>query len=184
MSTADFDPAELERFRSYLAILAREQITGVFRAHVAPSDIVNQTLFEAHRARGQYRGRSDGELAAWLRQALVNNLADAFRKLRAGKRDVTKQISLNEAVERSNGQLIKCLEVSDASPSGRVTRSEELLRLSDAIMRLPESQRSVVELYRLREMPLSEVAAHVGKSEAAVGGLLHRAMKQLRQELV
>lgn len=50
-------------------------------------------------------------------------------------------------------------------------------------MRLPEAQRSVIELYRLRELPLSEVAAHLGKTEAAVGGLLHRAMKQLCQEL-
>jgi RNA polymerase sigma-70 factor (ECF subfamily) len=67
----------LDRFRAYLALLARLHLDPDLRHRVDPSDIVQQTLLEAHQKRTQFRGGSDAELAAWLRQILVHNLADA-----------------------------------------------------------------------------------------------------------
>src|SRR5262245_64501746 len=68
--------AELNRFRPYLQMLARMQFDDVLQAKLDESDIVQQTLMEAHQSLGNFRGTSDREKAAWLRRILARNLAD------------------------------------------------------------------------------------------------------------
>ncbi len=65
----------LEDFRSYLLLLARMQLDAGPRNRIDPSDVVQQTLLEAHAKADQFHG-DDSALAAWLRQALVNNLRE------------------------------------------------------------------------------------------------------------
>ena len=60
-----FSPAP-EGFRDYLILLARGQLGDQEQARLAASDIVQQTLLEAHQKLHQFRGASNGELAAWL----------------------------------------------------------------------------------------------------------------------
>src|SRR5262249_35850360 len=66
-------PEDWERFRAYLQLLAQEQLRGRPPAKLGASDLVQQTLLEAHRGREQFRGTTDGERAAWLRQILARN---------------------------------------------------------------------------------------------------------------
>jgi len=56
--------AELERYRGWLALLARLQVDARFRAKFDPSDIVQQTLLEAVRGWPKFRGATDAELTA------------------------------------------------------------------------------------------------------------------------
>jgi RNA polymerase sigma-70 factor (ECF subfamily) len=56
----------LGEFRPYLRVLAGMQLNPMLNKRVDPSDIVQQTLLQAHRAADQYRGTTDAELAGWL----------------------------------------------------------------------------------------------------------------------
>ena len=94
--------AELSRFRPYLRMLARLQFDEVLRAKLDESDVVQQTLLEAHRSLADFRGQRDEEKAAWLRQILARNLADELRKFRCGKRDVRLEASLQASMEDSS----------------------------------------------------------------------------------
>jgi RNA polymerase sigma factor (sigma-70 family) len=67
------------------------------------------------------------------------------------------------------------------SPSGRAVRNEDLLRLADALTRLPEAQREAIVLHHLQGCSLAKTAHTMGKTDAAVAGLLHRGLKKLRQ---
>ena len=88
----------LERFRQYLLLLARLHLGDQPRGKLDTSDIVQQTLLEAHRKRRQFYGKSEAELAAWLRQMLACCIADAHRSQGRAKRDVSREQSLEAAM--------------------------------------------------------------------------------------
>ena len=170
----------LEDFRSYLLLLARIQLDAGPRNRIDPSDVVQQTLLEAHAKADQFHG-DDSALAAWLRQALVNNLRDAWRALHRDKRDIRREQAVAESVAQSSARLERMLAAPDSSPSQRIVRNEELLRLADALTQLPQAQREAIVLHHLHDCSLSETARSLGKTDAAVAGLLHRGLKKLRE---
>src|SRR4051812_20595086 len=85
----------LERWRAYLQLLARLHLDPRLAGKLDPSDVVQQTLLQAHQARAQFRGTTDGERAAWLRQILANNLAGAARAFARPGRDAARERSLD-----------------------------------------------------------------------------------------
>jgi RNA polymerase sigma-70 factor (ECF subfamily) len=172
--------SRLERFRAYLQLLARVHLAPRLRGKVDLSGVVQQTLWEGHRALGSARAPDDPQLAALLRRLLANNLADEVRKCYADKRDAGRERSLNAALEESSARLEALLAADQSSPEQRAGRNEELLRLADALERLPEAQRQAVELHYLRGWRLEEIANHLGRGKPAVAGLLHRGLDRLR----
>ena len=179
MNLNENEPA-VEKYRSYLLLLARMQLDARRRDKVEASDVVQHTLIEAHAKRQQFSGDADG-FVAWLRKALANNIRDALRQARRQKRDVRRERSLDAALEQSSARLGDCLAAAQSSPSRQAVRNEELLKLSDALLALPDGQREAVIFHHLQGWTLGEVATHLGRTDAAVAGLLHRGLRRLRE---
>ena len=173
----------LERYRAYLRVLARSQMDGVLRRKHEPSDMVQLTLMQAYRAMPGFQGTTEAELAAWLRRILARNLAHAYRDLRRQKRDAGLERSLEGAMERSSACMGGMLAAQDTSPSMKVVRTEQLLRIAAAVEQLPEAQREAMVMHYWQEIPLSEVAKGLGRSPSAAAGLIHRALKAIRRQL-
>ncbi len=153
------------------------------RAKVGASDVVQQTLFEAHRDLDQFRGRTAGEQAAWLRQILARNLANVLRDLRRDKRDVAREQPLQAAVDESASRLEVWLAAEQSSPSQQVERQERAVLLAEALATLPENQREAVVLRHWHNCSLVDIGEQLGCTTAAVTGLLHRGLRKLRQKL-
>ncbi len=174
---------DLERFRDYLALMARLQLDPRWQGKIDLSGVVQQTLWEAHQALGRAAPEENAARVAWLRRILANNLKDEVRKLETAARDVARERSLEAALDESSARVEAWLAADQSSPSQRAERQEELLRLADALARLPEDQRRAVEMHHLQGRPLAEVAATLGRSKGAVAQLLFRGLKKLREFL-
>jgi RNA polymerase sigma-70 factor (ECF subfamily) len=180
---ASDDGEPLEHYRDYLHLLARLHLSPRLRGKLDPSDIVQQTLLKAHAHRDEFRGQQPEQRAAWLRQILANLLADALRAFGGAKRDVALEQSLDEAFRQSSAQLEAFLNPAPSSPSQHVIRDEELHRLAAGLAQLPDDQRTAIELHHLQGWSVAEVADHLGRTEAAVAGLLRRGLRKLRDYL-
>src|SRR5205807_112185 len=122
--------SRLEHHRDYLRLLARLQIDPRLRSKLDPSDVVQEALLTAHQKLDQFRGQTDAEMAAWLRQILVNHLAQALRKFRGPQRDVAVEQSLEAAVEESSARLERWLAADQPGPGQQLLHEEQLLQLS------------------------------------------------------
>jgi RNA polymerase sigma-70 factor (ECF subfamily) len=173
----------LERFREYLRLLAGLQLDPRLQGKIDLSGVVQQTLLEAHQALAQIQAMDDGQRTAWLRRALANNLMDEVRRLGRVSRNLRLERSLEAALESSSSCLERFLASEQASPSERFELNEQLLRLAEALKQLPDDQRNAVVWHHLQGRPLAEIAHDLDRSRGAVGALLLRAMKKLRQLL-
>jgi RNA polymerase sigma-70 factor (ECF subfamily) len=173
----------LERYRDYLQLMARLEVPPRWHDRLDLSGVVQQTLLEAYRGRDQFRGRGEAQQAAWLRRILAHNLADALRQLSTGKRNISRERSLEAALEQSSARLEAWLVAQQPSPSEQAMQHERLLQLAAALARLPTDQRQAVELHHLQGRSLAETAEALGRGKPAVASLLHRGLKKLRQLL-
>jgi RNA polymerase sigma-70 factor (ECF subfamily) len=183
LSQSTPDGRTLESYRDYLRLLARLHLEPRLRGKLDPSDLVQQTLLQAHRHRDQFRGRSHPEMAGWLRTILANTIAEGLRRFGRQQRDVTLERPLEAELEASSSRLEAWLADQHSSPSEQAIRQEQLLRLSDALAQLPDDQQQAVELHHLKGLALADVAREMQRSKESVAGLLYRAIKKLRQRL-
>ncbi len=179
----------LRRFEPWLRLLARVQLESRFAAKFDASDVVQQTLLEAIKAFPQFRGSTEAELTAWLRQILAHALAHEFRRYRGtAKRDIAQEVSLDAALAQSSQQLGSLLAESGPSPSQQAARRELDVLLADVLARLPNDYRDVLIFRHLENLSHDEIAARMNRSPGAVRMLWVRALAALReacgQELV
>jgi RNA polymerase sigma-70 factor (ECF subfamily) len=180
---SDEHAAQLEQFRGYLYMLARLHIGPQLQAKLDASDVVQQTLVQAIGGLGQFRGASDAQTAAWLRQIMARHLANLARDHRRQKRDVTRERSLEVALDQSASRLEVFLAVDQSSPSQKAQRKEQMLQVADALAGLPEAQREAVVLHHLENRTLAEVGRQLDRTPAAVAGLIKRGLRTLRLKL-
>lgn len=177
----------LQLYSNYLNLFAATKIRDDLRCKFSPSDVVQETFFLAHRDFEQFRGQTEREFAAWLRQILINSLARLVRRhVLAEKRDFRREVSINrlgDSVERSALRLESALIDRGVSPSAYARRRETDRILADRLADLPDDYRQVLVLRHVEGLSFEEVAKQMDRSSGAVRMLWLRAIRQLRQLL-
>jgi len=168
--------------RNYVAIAARAEMASWLKSKVDASDLVQQTMLEAHRGLANFRGTTEAEWLGWLKRILVHNAADFVRRYHGvEKRCAKREVSL-AASDESDRQAPQ-LSDGGPSPSQLIMQKEMQLQVADAVARLPEDYQEVVILRNLQQLPFDEVADRMGRSRPAVQMLWMRAIRNLQQIL-
>ena len=168
-------------YQPWLKLLARLQIDTRFQGKFSASDIVQQTMLEAYRDFPRFRGRTEGELLAWLRQILAHVLAHEIRRYHGTQqRNIHQEVSLEEAIAQSSQRLGQILADSGSSPSAKAVAREQEVLLADVLEKLPDDYREVIILRNLEGLSHEDVARRMGRGVGAVRMLWVRALAQLR----
>ena len=170
-----------EKHRDYLRLLGLAQLAGEVRAKIDLSGVIQVTMLEASQQ--EPPNLNANQQLPWLRRVFLNNLLDELRKLRAQRRDIQRERSLEEPIEQSATRLKKYLAGDESSPSVKAIRQERADLLLQAIAELPEAQRTAIELHHLQELPLEEISKRLDRPKGAVAALIYRGMKTLRAKL-
>ena len=94
------------------------------------------------------------------------------------------RVARNVAVDHMRrSRAIPCEEVRGLDEIDESGESDRLQSLSDALLELPEEQRSVLMLRHLVGLTPGEIAEELGRSEASIHGLHHRGRRALKREL-
>lgn len=177
----------LALYSNYLKLLVTAQLDNRLRARVSPSDIVQESFFEAHRDFGEFRGQSIGEFVVWLRRIVVNNILRVVEQhVLTEKRDVRREVSLEEIgkrLEKSTVRLETLLAQQAESPSGCAARREDELLLADSLASMPADYRDVIVLRHIEGLSFEQVALRMDRSAGAVRMLWLRALKKMRESL-
>jgi len=174
-----------DRYHPYLHILAQAQLGRHLRAKCAPSDLVQQTLLEAHRDFGTFQGTHEAELVAWLRRILAHNLYNEARHYNTQQRDAGREVSLDQvqaALDQSSLLLARCVPSRGPTPSQIAAERESAVQLADALARLPDDYQKVLLLRVFEELSAEEVAERMGRSAGAVRMLQMRALTALKEQ--
>ena len=125
-------------------------------------DVVQQTLLKALIHGRQFRFES--ALKSWLFTIAVNEARQMYRSSRR-----TEVVSTLDTVAAAG-----------ANPERDYAAREREAVVRDAVARLPDRYRAVIELYDLQLLPLHEVAARLSLSPQLIKLHRHRARRKLR----
>ena len=181
---ADVRDSQWIRYQPWLRLQARLQIDAHFQGKFDESDIAQQTLIEAWRSQSDFRGNSEPQRLAWLRQILVRVLGHEIRRFRGTqKRDLAKEKSLDRSLEQTSKILGQLIANHDPTPSQVVEKNEAEAQLAAALERLPEDYREVIIRRNMQLQSHEQIAHDLQRSTASVRMLWVRALKRLKQEM-
>lgn len=174
----------LERYRAYLTLAARVQISRRLQSKVDAADLVQEAFLKAHRGFPEFRGESEPEFVSWLRVILATSVANIVRHYcGTGGRDIRLERELAEDLERSSRVWGMGLVANISSPSQRAARREQAVMLADALAQLPADYAEVIVLRQIEGLAFADVAARMGRSVDSVQKLWLRGLTQLRRLL-
>jgi RNA polymerase sigma-70 factor (ECF subfamily) len=174
----------LETYRIYLRFLARQQIGRRLQGKADPSDLVQEAFLGATRDFKQFRGTTEKEFLAWLRQILASLLANLVRRYQGTqKRSMRLEQQLEVELEQSSQALGRGLHDKQVSPSQTVGGREQAVLLLQALESLPNEDRRLLTLRHLEGLTFPEVAERLGRTVDSIKKRWPRALASLRQAL-
>jgi RNA polymerase sigma factor (sigma-70 family) len=166
----------LDDFSSFYAANAERVLVFLSRRCLDPAlalDRMAETFAQAYASRGNYRGRSDDDAAAWVFGIARHQLAGYFRRGRAERRAIAKL-----------GIEVPTLDAEDQE---RIEELADLAALRAEVAQqfetLPSNQRQALRLRVVDEVPYPEVARLLGVSEQTARARVSRGLKRLAAAL-
>jgi RNA polymerase sigma-70 factor, ECF subfamily len=165
---AELDRAFEDLYRAHLRDVYSYSYYRVGNHHDA-EDLTEQTFLQAYRHFERARRESNGRpLRPWLIR-IAHNLASNFHRDRARK----------PTAALDNVDPVSHPHETEQVVEGR----EELREVMDGLTKLPDDRREALIMRFALGMDNREIARALGRSDGATKVLIHRAIKQLEEQL-
>ena len=160
----------LARCRGRLRRMVAMRLDKRLAARLDPSDVVQETMKDAHGRMSEYFADPQLSFYPWLRRIAWDRLADVYRThVVAEKRSVLREHPWTPNLnDESVAELAHSLVTSSIGPSQRAVDVEMQLRAAAALRELKLSDREILVLRYLEQLGVEEIAAVLGISQTAV----------------
>lgn len=175
----DGDDRAFARLHDVLAPRVRSRLARLVRNPATVDDLVQLTFLRAHAARDRFESmpeRIDRAVEAWY-LAIARNVA--LDHMRQTYRRDRRHDTLVARGDVAGLGLPDAPITAEQAALDREEQSEIARLVRDAIGELPESQREVVALHKLRGMPMADIGERLGVRPGALRVRAHRAYKAL-----
>lgn len=171
-----------EKCRAYVGFMARSQMETWMNAKIDASDLIQQTMMDAHQGFDQFRGKSEAEWIGWLKKILQHNTVDFCRKYKGTeKRNANREVSFAQSQSLFRGAAEP--DGNEETPSEVIMRKENEILLADALSKLPDDYQEVIYLRNMQQLPFKEISEKMERSQGAIQMLWLRAIKQLQEQM-
>jgi RNA polymerase sigma-70 factor (ECF subfamily) len=157
----------VERYQTQVYNMAAR----VLGNRTSAEDVAQETFVSAYKAIGRFRG---GSLRAWLLRIASNLSIDGIRTSRR-----RPEASLDEALLSPGFQPVS----REESPEHRTLANELAGEIQQAILSIPNDQRTILVLIDVQGMSYEEAADSTGVSIGTVKSRLNRARRRVRDHL-
>ena len=124
------------------------------RSKLDSMDLAQDALVSALESLGEFTYKNEGDFLRWLSKIAENRLRDNLDKLHADKRDIRKEVRLDDYGPTTAGGFVRTPGPIDATtPSVIMSRKEELDKLEKAIDQLKPEYREVIVLTKIEDFP-------------------------------
>ena len=160
--------------------MVRLRMGKELRRKLDSMDVVQDVLIHALGGITDFTYENEGDFVRWLSRIAENTLRDDRERYHAEKRDIRKEIPLDNGGRRSSGRVSGAGgPVATTTPSVILSRKEDLARLEKAIDALKPEYKEVIVLTKIEGLSYKEIGKRLGKSPDAVRMLVPSAMAEL-----
>jgi RNA polymerase sigma-70 factor, ECF subfamily len=171
----------IESLHSYLLLIARRELARELWPKASPSDLVQETLLRAHRDLASFRGQGEAELKAWVCSIFAHCILEFRRRFDRLGRDITREEEPCGAWPRFDSEH-SCRRLPEPTSSEAIRR-ERTWMLQEALGRLPEEDRLLVDWRQTEGCTFEDMGGRLGCSPSAARRAWLRALERLRSEL-
>ncbi len=160
--------------------IVRLRMGTELRSKLESMDVVQDVLVSALRDLGDFKYKDEGDFLRWLSKITENRLRDNVDKLHANKRDIRKEVRLDNRGPTTGGRFLGVPgPIVATTPSVIMSKKEDLDELAKAMDKLKPQYKEVIVLTKIEGLSYKEIAGKLGKSDEAVRKLVSRAMAAL-----
>ncbi|MBL7186292.1 MAG: sigma-70 family RNA polymerase sigma factor [Phycisphaerae bacterium] len=159
--------------------IVRMRMGKELRSKMESMDLVQDAFISALRSLESFTYQNEGDFLRWLSTIAENRLRDHVEKLHTNKRDIRKEIPLNNNGQGQDSVVRTPGPVALTTPSMIMSKREDLDKLEKAIDKLKPEYREVIVLAKIEGLSNIDIGKKLGKKPHAVCMLLSRAMTAL-----
>jgi RNA polymerase sigma-70 factor (ECF subfamily) len=160
--------------------MVRFRMGTELRSKLESMDLVQDTIINAFSVLDGFKYKNEGDFVRWLSKIAENELRGNLKKLHANKRDIRKEVPLDNFAPSTTGGFVGALgPIEVTTPSVIMSRKEELDKLAEAIDELKSEYREIIVLTKIDGLSYEEIGIRLDKSPDAVRMLATRAMVAL-----
>ena len=142
-------------------------------------DLYQETATVALASAETFEYVSDAGFISWVSTIARRVISHSLR----GPEGRLSTVRIRRAESSGIGVSETRLYAPNRTPSSAVANSERSDSLVKILRELPSDYRTVLQLHRIEERPLTEVAARMNRTKSATCMLIARAMAMLREKL-